>query len=120
PPIGSKHDRFGRDLTLYPPQFLLKHFTITQLRQRPALGFRLNRAACQQPFVTIIQVLRQFINDGRLTRRLQLQARQPPSDLLLPPTVAFWAAGVLSLPATNAPQPLRCPATPFCPWGINL
>jgi hypothetical protein len=76
--------RFLAPLPLQAPQFLLKHFTPAQFRQRPALGFLFGRAAGQQLRVVVVEILRQFLDDGGFARMLKIQARQPLVDLLLP------------------------------------
>src|SRR5262245_66202743 len=104
--MGSQHDWFRRGLRLHASQFPRQDFTVTQFRQRPALGFRRRRAACQRFFVAVLQMLRQFFNDGGLARRLQLQARQPLSDLLLPPwhvlILRIWSSSQIWFPRPMA------------------
>ena len=54
-------------LPLYAPQFPCQDFALAQFRQRPAVGVIFRRAACQQLFITVIQMLRQFLDNFDLT-----------------------------------------------------
>jgi len=57
-------------LPLLATQFPLKQFTPAQFRPGLAFSFRWRCAARQQLRVAVFQVLREFIDDGRLARRL--------------------------------------------------
>ena len=53
--------------------------TDSHTRQRRAIGFVGSRAAYQQFRIAIIEMLREFFNDGGLARGREIQGRQPPS-----------------------------------------
>jgi len=78
--IGSQHDWFRVDLPLHAPQFALKQFAPAQFRQRLLIGFRFTRATAEQLRIAVIQMLREFLDDGGFARRHKPQALKPPSD----------------------------------------
>ncbi len=80
----TQNDRLVSDLVLHSPQFPRQQFTVAQLGERRATGFRLGRVTGAQLGVTVLQMLRQLLDDLGLARGRKIQARQPPSDLLFP------------------------------------
>src|SRR5262245_4417065 len=61
-----------------------QQFATAQFGQCLTIGFRFRRAIRERLRVVVVEILRQFLNDGGFARRLKLQALQPPSDLWFP------------------------------------